>query len=258
MMFRAHTAPVLAISQPSHAWIAGQILRAWARPLDEAVLLAADQHDIAWLDWERAPSFDAETGRPHSFRALGPATHAPMWREGIERALAAWGMRVALLISRHGALLYTRFADPARMSAADAAAVEGFLRQQRPLQRQWAEALGLTEAMLEHDTGMIAMADALSLALCGDLKTPLEVRAPDGQGGQQTLRLAARPEAPGSFTLTPWTLRVPALVLEAEALPLPATGRFADAAEMREWHAGVRRVPLTLRLKPGRDGNEAG
>jgi len=252
MMFRAHPAPALAISQPSHAWIAGQILRAWARTLDEAVLLAADQHDIAWLDWERAPSFDAGTGRPHSFRALGPATHAPMWAEGIERALAAWGMRVALLISRHGALLYTRFADPARMSPADAAAVEGFLRQQRPLQRQWAEALGLTEAVLEHDTGMIAMADALSLALCGDLKTPLEVKAPDGQGGEQTLRLAAHPET-GSFTLSPWPLRGSALVLEAEAMPLPAAGRFTDAAAMREWHAGVRRVPLTLRLEPGRD-----
>jgi len=251
MMFRAHPAPVLAISQPSHAWIAGQILRSWARDLDQALLLAADQHDIAWLDWERSPSFDATTGRPHSFRALGPATHAPMWAEGIERALAAWGMRVALLISRHGALLYTRFADPARMSPADAAAVEGFLRQQRPLQRQWAEALGLTEAVLEHDTGMIAMADALSLALCGDLKTPLEVKAPDGQGGEQTLRLEADPEAPGRFTLSPWPLRVPALVLEAEAMPLPASGRFADEAAMRAWHAGARRVPFTLRLEPG-------
>ena len=31
----------LAISQPAHAWIAGQILRAWADDLDEALLLAA-------------------------------------------------------------------------------------------------------------------------------------------------------------------------------------------------------------------------
>jgi hypothetical protein len=253
MMFRAHPAPVLAISQPSHAWVAGQILRAWARPLDEALLLAADQHDIAWLDWERAPSFDPKTGRPHSFRALSPAIHAPMWTIGIERALAAWGMRVALLVSRHGALLYTRFADPARMSPADAEAVESFLRQQRPLQCQWAGALGLTEATLAHDTGMIAMADALSLALCGDLKMPLEVQAPDGQGGEQTLRLAAHAEAADRFTLSPWPLRVPSLLLEAEAIPLPASGHFSDAAAMRAWHEQARRVVFTLRLEPVQD-----
>jgi hypothetical protein len=176
MMFREQPSPVLAISQPSHAWIAGQILRGWGQELEEPLLLAADQHDIAWLDWERAPSFNPDTGRPHAFRALGPATHAPMWAEGIQRALSAWGMRVALLVSRHGALLYTRFADPARISAADAVAIETFLREQRPLQARWAEALGLDEATLAHDTELLALVDALSLAMCGDLKTPREKR----------------------------------------------------------------------------------
>ena len=250
MMFRDHPAPALAISQPGHAWIAGQILRHWNRPLDRALLLAADQHDIAWLDWECHPSFDSQTGRPHSFRALGPATHAPMWRQGIARALAAWGMRVALLVSRHGAFLYTRFADPARMSPADTAAIEAFMQEQRPLQRQWAEALGLDDATLEHDTGMIAMADALSLALCGDLRTPLDIKAPDGQGGQISLRLAALPEE-GRFSLSPWPLGVASLLLEAEAMPLPAAGRFPDEAAMRAWHRTAPRVAFQVELVPG-------
>jgi hypothetical protein len=250
MMFREQPSPVLAISQPSHAWIAGQILRGWGQELEEPLLLAADQHDIAWLDWERAPSFNPDTGRPHAFRALGPATHAPMWAEGIQRALSAWGMRVALLISRHGALLYTRFADPARISAADAVAIETFLREQRPLQARWAEALGLDEATLAHDTELLALVDALSLAICGDLKTPLEMEAPDGQGGHRRLRLEARPDEAGAFTLSPWPLRVPSLLLEAEAIPLPAAGRFPDAAAMLDWHARTTRVPFRVRLDP--------
>ncbi len=52
MLFRSQSSSVLAISQPTHAWISGQILRAWDENLRETLLLAAEQHDIGWLDWE--------------------------------------------------------------------------------------------------------------------------------------------------------------------------------------------------------------
>ena len=71
MLFRTEPLGVLAISQLTHAWIAGQILRAWNEALGEPLLLAAEQHDIGWLDWETAPTFDPETGRPHLFREIG-------------------------------------------------------------------------------------------------------------------------------------------------------------------------------------------
>ena len=45
-----HGPDVLAISQPARAWISGQLLRAWAEPLGEPLLLGAEQHDIGWLD----------------------------------------------------------------------------------------------------------------------------------------------------------------------------------------------------------------
>jgi hypothetical protein len=82
---------VLAISQPAHAWISGQILCAWQENLGEALLLAAEQHDVGWLDWETEPTFDPKTGRPHLFREVGAATHAPMWAKGVQRARDAWG-----------------------------------------------------------------------------------------------------------------------------------------------------------------------
>src|SRR5450432_2674780 len=63
----------LAISQPAHAWISGQLLRAWNRNFAEPLLIAAEQHDIGWMDWETAPSFNAATGRPHLFREIGAA-----------------------------------------------------------------------------------------------------------------------------------------------------------------------------------------
>ena len=58
MLFRTEPSGVLAISQPTHAWISGQILRAWDEALSEPLLLAAEQHDIGWLDWETAPTFN--------------------------------------------------------------------------------------------------------------------------------------------------------------------------------------------------------
>ena len=55
MLFRTDPSATLAISQPAHAWLSGQILRAWGAPLAETLLLAAEQHDIGWMDWETAP-----------------------------------------------------------------------------------------------------------------------------------------------------------------------------------------------------------
>ena len=97
MLFRDQPSGALAISQLTHAWISGQILRAWDGNLSETLLLAAEQHDIGWMDWETEPTFNTETGRPHLFREIGASTHAPMWSRGVRRAVGAWGTHVALL-----------------------------------------------------------------------------------------------------------------------------------------------------------------
>jgi hypothetical protein len=132
MLFRSQPSGVLAISQPTHAWISGQILRAWDDNLREPLLLAAEQHDVGWLDWETEPTFNPSTGRPHLFREVGAATHAPIWIKGVQRARDAWGTHVALLVSRHGGVIYRRFIDRHRMNEADAAAAQNYLNTRRP------------------------------------------------------------------------------------------------------------------------------
>lgn len=256
MLFREHLRvgdtehPALAISQPAHAWISGQILRAWATPLEEPLLLAAALHDIGWLDWETAPSFDPGTGRPHLFRAVGSTTHAPMWAQGVERALAAWGMRVALLISRHGSLIYGRYVDRHRVSDTDAAAADEYVRTQGSLQAAWTGMLGLDQATVEHDSGLVAFADTLSLALCGELGTPLDLEAPGPAGDIQRFHLAARGDAVAAFTLAPWPFRDDALTVACEARPMRA-GRFTDETAMRAWFASPERVTFQAHLTPG-------
>jgi len=248
MLFRTEPSRVLAISQPAHAWISGQILRAWDEALGEPLLLAAEQHDIGWLDWETAPTFNSETGRPHLFREVGAATHSPMWRQGVERALGAWGAHVALLVSRHGGVIYRRYTHRHRIGEADAAAAQAYLKAQAPVEAAWAETLGLDAIALQKETALVALSDTLSLVLCGELKTPIELEAPNAREGTETLRLIERPGHPFEFILSPWPLRQDVLTVEGEARPLPATGRFDNEAAMRTWLRSPERAVFRARL----------
>ena len=189
MLFRDQPSGALAISQLTHAWISGQILRAWDENLPETLLLAAEQHDIGWMDWETEPTFNAQTGRPHLFREIGASTHAPMWTRGVQRAVGAWGTHVALLISRHGGVIYRRYTDRHRVSEADAAAAQNYLKVQSQIETVWSQALGLEAAELDRETALLAFSDTLSLALCGELKTPLDVEAPGRDGKALTIRV---------------------------------------------------------------------
>jgi hypothetical protein len=248
MLFRTQESGVLAISQLTHAWISGQLARAWSEPLDEPVLLAAEQHDIGWLDWETAPSFDAVSGRPHLFRDVGASSHAPMWARGVDRALGAWGTHVALLVSRHGGVIYRRFTSRHRLSEADAIAARHYLDTQAPKERAWGRALGFDEAKLSHESALIAFVDTLSLALCGELPAPLDIEAPRENGAPQSLRLTERPGSRFDFVLSPWPFREGALTVEGQARALPEEGRFSDKASMRRWLDTSERSSFTARL----------
>jgi hypothetical protein len=250
MLFRDQPSGALAISQLTHAWISGQILRAWDGNLSQTLLLAAEQHDIGWMDWEVEPTFNTETGRPHLFREIGASAHAPMWTRGVQRAVGAWGTHVALLISRHGGVIYRRYTDRHRVSAADAAAAQNYLNAQAPIETAWSRALGLDAAELERETALLAFSDTLSLALCGELKTPLDVEAPGRDGKALTIRVAGRAQGSFDFVVSPWPFRANELVVEGEARPLPSGGRFADEGAMRPWLALPERANFSARLSP--------
>ena len=250
MLFRTQGRDVIAISQPMHAWIAGQLLKAWNEALTEPVLLAAEQHDLGWLDWEVTPSFDETTGRPHLFRDVGASVHGPMWAAGVDRAQGAWGAHVALLISRHGGVIYRRFTTRHRLSEADGDAARHYLETQAPKELAWARALGFEEDRLARDSALIACVDTLSLALCGELKAPLSVEAPRSGGEMQSLQLVEKPGETFHFALSPWPFRGSALTIEGEGLALPEGGRLADEPSMQQWLKTGVRLPFAARLSP--------
>jgi hypothetical protein len=221
MLLRAEPDAVVAIGQASHAWLSGQLARAW-RPRPEpweAVCLAAEQHDVGMAQWDLAPSLNPATGLPHSFVQMPLEVHLRLWHAAPARLLTQ-SRYAALLTSLHGSTLYG-MRDLDAMELAEADAVRGYLATQRLLQERLAAELGADAATLRAQQQLMFTWDGLSLALCLGWE-PFEV------GG---VRLS-------HGTLEPWPFEGDELVVRCEGRRL--RGRFADE---RELHAALERAP---------------
>ena len=165
MVLREDGDAVICIGQASHAWLSGQLARAWAdvEPREE-VCLAAEQHDVGMAAWDLAPALDQRTGRPQSFMDMPLAVHLALWRDAPGR-LFTQSRYAAALVSMHGTALY-EMRDLDRMTTEDAAAVRAYLADQRALQRRLADEIGATDDELRRNQRLIWTWDWLSLALC--------------------------------------------------------------------------------------------
>jgi Protein of unknown function (DUF3891) len=211
---------VLCIGQPAHAWLSGQLARAWGnglfaepRPRDEVVLAAA-QHDLGMAAWDAAPELNPDTGRPRSFLEMPIETHLGLWSAAPELALSQsrW---VALLVSMHGAFLYERRShEPG---------VAEYLAAQRGLQDELRTSLGVSERDARRNQRLLAAWDWMSLVLCMD-RLPADVDA------DRPIRMTD--EGGGEVMVSPWPFRTDRVDVRVEGRRLE--GRFEDEAAMRE------------------------
>jgi hypothetical protein len=173
-----------------------------------------------------------------------------MWAEGVERAIAAWGAWVGLLVSRHGTRIYTAYQDRHRASGADAdaAAVAAYQRDQAALRARLMAAVGATDRQVEDAAALVAVTDALSLAACGGVVTlGWTAQAPLAGGGTVPLRLE---EGEGAMTVDPWPFLGDEVVLRWTARRFAPGTRYADATAMRAGLAAAPVTPVTARLLP--------
>jgi Protein of unknown function (DUF3891) len=227
MLLRDDGDAVIAIGQASHAWVSGQLARAWGNerfgPVEpwEEVCLGAEQHDVGMVEWDLEPTLNAETGRPHSFMEMPLASHLALWRSAPARLLPQ-SRYAALLVSMHGTALYER-RDLDRMPAADAAAVRGHLAAERERQAALVTSLGADAAEVSRNQRLVWTWDFLSLALClGWAPTSVD-RVPTA-ADPVTLAL-------GEATLDPWPFAADRVRVRCEGRRL--AGRFEDEGEMR-------------------------
>lgn len=262
MLYREDPQGRIAIAQPAHAWLSGQLARAWGNDAfgvvepREEVCLGAEQHDVGHTAWEQSPTLNPQTGLPYSFLELPRQEHVRFW-SGAARLVLPQGRYAALLVSLHGTGLYERF-DAAKESPENVERVQNYLIQERAFQQELLASLradlhyqpSATEEAVTRNRRLLQIWDALSLALC--------------IGGWQARSLSQVPTATGSTTLTfrvhesdpsrilvaPWPFQREQVTLVCEGRHLSET--FSSETVMREALNRANWVTLHFSLFPGK------
>jgi hypothetical protein len=223
MLLRQEEGRVLAIGQASHAWISGQLARAWGnerfpRPEPyEEVCLAAEQHDVGMAIWDLDPALNPDSGLPYSFMEMPLPVHLALWTAAPERLLTQSRL-AAVLVSMHGWRLYRR-RKLDQLPSEEAEAVRVYLAAQR----RFRERLGgdFDDRELELASQLIWTWDFLSLAICLNWseRTAQEVPTVDGSVDMQIAAAGRR-----RIQLEPWPFETDAMTVRCEARRLD--GRY--------------------------------
>ena len=230
MLLREDADGVLAIGQASHAWISGQLARAWGnarfpRPEPyEEVCLAAEQHDVGMAMWDLDPPREPDSGLPYSFLEMPFPTHLDLWRAA-PRRLVTQSRYAALLVSMHGLRLYSR-RNLDELPDEQAAAIRDYLEAQRRFQDELGA--GLDRRVLELGSQLVWTWDALSLALClgWELRACSDVPTVDGAVDIEITRVGER-----RIRLEPWPFEGDGVRVRCEARRLE--GRYETDEALR-------------------------
>lgn len=260
MLFRTVDSGTLAITQTTHAWVSGQLARAWGNDLTgaieprEAVCLAAEQHDIGWLNREPETALNIETGLPRSFLELPPETHlGEIWSQAGRMALLT-NRYAALLVSMHGTNLYGRFrGDP---TAANGLA-QPFLESQDAFQAKLIASLRddpnyasyVAEDVLRRNQRLVALWDRLSLDICRATTYPDRIENVPFAASDEALTITPVNGDPDRFTVDPWPFAVPVVDLIFEGRVL--SERFIDEAALQAGLASAPWHSVRVRVDPG-------
>ncbi|HVX31178.1 MAG TPA: DUF3891 family protein [Nitrolancea sp.] len=259
MLFRTVDGGTLAITQTTHAWVSGQLARAWGNELTgpveprEAVYLAAEQHDIGWLNREPEPALNMEAGRPRSFLELPPETHlGEIWSHAGRMALLT-SRYAALLVSMHGTNLYGRFrGDP---DAANGLA-QPFLESQDAFQADLIASLRedpnyaafVTDEHLRRNQRLVALWDRLSLDICRATTHPDRIEHVPFATSDGTLTIAPVEGNPDRFVVDPWPFTENAVELIFEGRLL--SDRYTDEAALQAGFASAPWRSVIARVDP--------
>jgi hypothetical protein len=254
MILHEGTAGLMVIAQPAHAVVAGQLAEAWGNadfggfaPRRE-VCLAAACHDLGWLEWELAPTWNPATGRPQAFDEVPSETHVRIWSSGPQRALAM-GRYVALLISRHGTALFGAHCSEQERSVEP---VKTYLAAQTVFQNELLESLRAdpvyapyaTPACVGRNQAILRVTDALSLYASMGLHKPQHIESAPTANGSTTLLMSPQAGSPARVAVSPWPFSVPKLNLTVEGRSLnhPCTSeeQFKGVLARSRWFS----IPL--------------
>jgi hypothetical protein len=226
----------IAIGQPSHAWISGQLARAWGNeefgavePWEE-VCLGAEQHDVGWSEWDRRPALNRDTGLPHTFIDLPIEPKIELW-SGAAKRLVTQSRYAAVLVSMHGTGLFERFWP----QGADPDLQRRFLESERDFQRELLDTLDADPDEVRRNHLLVRVWDSLSLALCLGWD---EIKLEEVPAAGELTTLELKAAGAGQVELEPWPFAAGSVHVQAEGRRL--AGRFDDEPAL---HAALDAAP---------------
>ncbi len=244
MLYREDPHGRIAITQPMHAWVSGQLAHAWGNaqfgefaPWEE-VCLGAEQHDVGHTVWELAPTLNPQTGLPYSFLELPRQVHVQLWSTAA-RLVLPQGRYAALLVSLHGTVLYEHY-NAANDPPEIAEAVQNYLAGARAFQQEMLASLRAdpsyapyaTDEMVARNRRLVQVWDALSLFICYGRQQSRSVQYVPTATTPTTVTLTPRNGDPAILLVAPWPFRGEQVQLVYEGRRLATT--FSDETRMRE------------------------
>ena len=253
MLVRPDPHGLLVIGHASHAWLSGQLARAWGNdrfdppsPREE-VCLAAEQHDVGMSEWDLTPKLDAASGRPQSFMEMALEDHLRLWSAAPAKLLSQ-SRYAALLVSMHGCALYER-RDLSRMTPSEVEAVRAYLARERARQEQLVAVLGADGRQVSRNQRLVFAWDGLSLALCLGWRDHVAAKIPAaGETGADVRLAPVAGNAPGRFTADPWPFAAPEVAVRCEARRLAP--RYATETALHAALNDAAEVALDFSLVP--------
>ena len=258
MLYREDAKGRIAITQPMHAWVSGQLARAWGNQQfgevcpREAVCLAAEQHDIGHIPWEQTPRLNPQTGLPYSFYEMPRLWHVQLWSSAA-RLVLPQGRYPALLVSLHGTVLYESY-DATKDTPENAQAVQEYLTQERAFQQELIANLRAdtyyapyaTDEMIARNRRLVQIWDALSLFICFGRTQAQTMQHIPTATTPTSLTITPRDNDPTQLLVSPWPFNRAEVTLIYEGRCLTET--FTDEIVMRETLQYAPWVTLETRL----------
>jgi hypothetical protein len=264
MLYRDDPGGSIGITQPAHAWVSGQLARAWGNatfgtfaPRDE-LILAAEQHDVGMAEWETAPTLNPRTGRPYSFLELPEPLHSQIFIAG-SRLVAMQNRYAALLTSRHFIRLAGRH-DFANDPPATVQAITDYLATESAWQERLLASLRddpvyaphVAAEALDRNSRLLAAWDWFSLLLLMGVRGPATVPDLPTATGATTLTLTPAATDLTQITIDPWSFATATVTISCEGRLLESG--YSDDEALRAAMADAPWTTLQLTLRPTEPG----
>lgn len=238
------------ITQRAHGIVAAQVAMHWKTKERSKrwmeTLLAIAEHDDAEVELD-GENLLTETGGPLNFSMKH---FDKLHCEQLAMLTITKSRYIALLVSMHMVFLY-------RKEEKENNEVHQFLEQQRALQADWIDQLGMDKKEAERIYYLLEWCDAFSLLLCRQQLQP-EKRGIEISTGPDGVIYQLFEEEDGILTVHPWPFESDAFTITFESREINQL-KFDNSAEFRHVfiNAAVKENVWEVAKRPGKPGKPA-